>query len=96
MSWCDNTCSLPQCGSDRGARPGPFWLERGHGQETMQFLSFLLKEQWQRTMGKQRTRVRDGFFALSAPSQAKSCASTRQGYVDDVAGKVVWDAHGRG
>ena len=56
---------------------------------TMPFLSFLFEEQWQRMTGKQRTRAREGFSALSAPSQARKVASTRRGYVDDVAGKAV-------
>ena len=51
-SCCDNMCSLPQCGSGRGTRHGPFWQEKERGQVTMPFLSFLSEEQWQRMMGK--------------------------------------------
>ena len=40
-------------------------------------------------MGRWRTRERGGYSALSAPSQARRCSSTRRGTWDDVAGKAV-------
>ena len=46
---------------------------------TMPFLSFSLEERWQRMMEKQRTREREEFSALSAPSQARNFVSTRRG-----------------
>ena len=54
----------------------------------MPFLFFSLEERWQRTTGKQRTREREGFSALSALSQARNFFD-KTGYVDDVAGKAV-------
>ena len=66
-------------GSGRGTRHEPSWQEKERGQATMPFLSFSLEERWQRMMGKQRTREREGFSALSALSQARNFVSTRRG-----------------